>query len=214
MSLPFFRKENYMSKELNLNPDKDEKKKLRKLYVILITFALAFFISGMFYGRAYAATTTEQDEAISIYKSSGIVSFGYTTMYTRTDGSFILYNTKNPMTRNSDGTLLRNGEYEMYRYNTTDKIWTFILGGNLVGQTENITISAVFYTSYNLLNYDGTIFFSIPKLLVLPPRLQQNQLQQVLQQVVGLLPILMVCLVGFLGLRKGLAVLQQKLHQA
>ncbi len=43
---------------------------------------------------------------------------------------------------------------------------------------------------------------------------EQNQLSQVLTQVVTMIPIGLACWVGYKGLRKGLAMLAQKLHQA
>lgn len=72
------------------------------------------------------------------------------------------------------------------------------------------------YSSHDIFYSDGTLFF--PQLLPPSPILVKvvsvTEAEKVLDQVIAILPICLVCLVGYLALRKALAVLQSLLHQA
>lgn len=57
------------------------------------------------------------------------------------------------------------------------------------------------------------VFFLAPR-PTLAPIAEQMNLSQVTNQILLLIPIVIVAMVGFLALRKGLALLQQILHQA
>lgn len=95
---------------------------------------------------------------------------------------------------------------------------------------DEMTISSSFaegstaylvWSSVDFVSFDGTLHFSAsdpvfmkPPVVILPSTLEGVQMTGVLQQIVTILPIVLVCLVCWIGLRKGLAILVQLLRKA
>jgi hypothetical protein len=80
-------------------------------------------------------------------------------------------------------------------------------------------VDYMFYSNYDVyytdLQGNSSVFFSQPiKNPILVTATQGVQMGQTMNQVVGLIPLLMLLVVGFLALRKALAWLSQTLHQA
>lgn len=70
-------------------------------------------------------------------------------------------------------------------------------------------------TSHDIYLDDGTIFFQVPPdPPTLAPIAETAGMSGVLEQLMMILPIGLVCLVGWIALRKALAILPRILHQA
>ncbi len=62
--------------------------------------------------------------------------------------------------------------------------------------------------------FNGKVVFQPTPAVVLAPIAQEAPLEGIVQEIVGILPIVLIILVGLIGLRKGLALLSQTLHKA
>ena len=106
-----------------------------------------------------------------------------------------------------------------YSYNIeTDKDWTKELyDSGVVGVTSTLTIvtctSDIYYTDGNQKTDDKPFFQQTPQ-VVLAPQVEEIQLSQTLEEVLGILPMTLVVLVSLVGLRKGLKMLETFLHQS
>lgn len=106
-----------------------------------------------------------------------------------------------------------------YSYNIeTDKDWTKdIYDSGVVGVTSTLTIvtctSDIYYTDGNQKTDDKPFFQQTPQ-VVLAPQVEEIQLSQTLEEVLGILPMTLVVLVSLVGLRKGLKMLETFLHQS
>ena len=89
------------------------------------------------------------------------------------------------------------------------------------GQFESISQGSVcslnglsiMESSHNILYEDGTIFFQLPS-PILEPIVAEAGMEKVLETIMIILPTGLVCLVGWIALRKALSLLQGILHQA
>lgn len=61
---------------------------------------------------------------------------------------------------------------------------------------------------------DDKPFFQVTPQVVLAPQVEEIQLSQALEEVLGILPMTLVVLVSLVGLRKGLKMLETFLHQS
>lgn len=78
-------------------------------------------------------------------------------------------------------------------------------------------ISQIIYSNTDLCDVNGKLVFQkTPAVaqVVLAPIAQQAPLEGTVQEIVGILPIVLITLIGLIGLRKGLALLSQTLHKA
>lgn len=67
----------------------------------------------------------------------------------------------------------------------------------------------------SLLNVEDGFFLTVPTASgTLAPIVQETSLEGVLQEIVEILPIVLVIIVGLIGLRKALAMLSKVLHQS
>lgn len=116
---------------------------------------------------------------------------------------------------NVQGDIVCNGTWRMFTWNGSS--WN---SGSQMQQIQGVAPKSMVTNVYGTASiYNdsalSTYFFSAPH----PPKplkeiLQGVQLGIVLKQIVGLLPLLISLIVGFLGLRKGLNLLSTVLHQA
>ena len=107
-----------------------------------------------------------------------------------------------------DNTIATVDVYECSSTSIDDKMGTYnILNESIFGNALYSTFNI--YTDENLSD-----FFLKPPLRTLTPVVQEESLQGILNQVLGILPIVMLILVGLIGLRKGLALLFRFLRQS
>ena len=79
------------------------------------------------------------------------------------------------------------------------------------------SVDQIVFSSCDILNSDGEVVFQKTPVGVqstLVPIVQQAPLEETTKEIVGILPIVLIILVGLIGLRKGLALLSQTLHKA
>lgn len=70
------------------------------------------------------------------------------------------------------------------------------------------------FSNFTLKDKQGNVVFQPTPAVVLAPIAQEAPLEGTVQEIVGILPIVLITLVGLIGLRKGLALLSQTLHKA
>ena len=110
---------------------------------------------------------------------------------------------------------------------TTLKLFKSSLGGSSweeyaeQGNYSILSSSVFITTSDDLLKYgsklngDDDFFFQPPTVeTTLAPIMEETPLEGVLQEIVGILPVVLVIIAGLIGLRKALAMLSRVLHQS
>lgn len=70
------------------------------------------------------------------------------------------------------------------------------------------------YSDNTYTQVSNSSFFQQPPVGVLAPIVEEAPLGETIKEIVGILPIVLIILVGLIGLRKGLALLSQTLHKA
>lgn len=99
-------------------------------------------------------------------------------------------------------------------YYLTDSVWekggTYNTDGVQIG-----LVSTIIYSTVDLVNRsDGSVFFQAPKGLVLQTALRPINLGGTLSEVILLLPLVLLAIVLYLGLRKALNFVYQVLWKA
>lgn len=88
------------------------------------------------------------------------------------------------------------------------------------GYIGGIELSNIVACTTDIYYYDGNQmtddkpFFQVTPQVVLAPQVEEIQLSQTLEEVLGILPTTLVVLVSLVGLRKGLKMLETFLHQS
>jgi hypothetical protein len=88
--------------------------------------------------------------------------------------------------------------------------WTTKKWGGLQPATAHHFI----YANYNIYNTDGTVFFQPAPQGIVARQVEKVEMSQVLQEIITLLPLILVVVVSLAGLRKGLKMLETFLHQS
>ncbi len=192
-----------------------------KFVVFIVVFGIGMFISGLFYGKAYAFTTDAQ--AMASFKervnnmSHEMGGSPYYVLGKSTDGYYYGYACKQKMYYDQPGEAMVTpviGDY-VYYYRALIGADSFSYVQGNKNSMPLRTGTTPILSNYNVYKSDGTtVFFSLPKAPILSQIPLQQFLPKVTVQILGILPILLAFLVGFLGLRKALATLSQILHQA
>lgn len=95
--------------------------------------------------------------------------------------------------------------------------WTKTSDSGYIGGIESLNIVActtdIYYTDGKQ-KTDDKPFFQVTPQVVLAPQVEEIQLSQTLEEVLGILPMTLVVLVSLVGLRKGLKMLVTFLHQS
>lgn len=80
-----------------------------------------------------------------------------------------------------------------------------------VAGNDNIEVISSNFTMY----YDnGEVFYQPPEGLILAPIVEETPLEEVMKEIVTVLPVVLVTIVGLISLRKGLRVLSTVLHRS
>lgn len=74
----------------------------------------------------------------------------------------------------------------------------------------------IIYSNFDIYNSDGTVFFQPAPLTqgIVAQQVEQIKMTQILQEIITLLPLILVVMVSLVGLRKGLKMLETFLHQS
>lgn len=159
-----------------------------KVKIILLTFIISLFS----FITVFAVTPTPPPEYIySVRTSEGIYIYTTQKAYINNTGTE-LFQPDGSMAcfYNSDGsTILLNSA-----------------GSSLTSKAGGLTFTQA---NYDILRADSSVFFSPPS-----PLATADLLSPTLSQVLGLVPLLIGLVVGFLALRKGLQMLSTILRQA
>ncbi len=208
--------------------------KKNRIYIMafLLTFVLSFAFMTI---KSYANTT---NATVQQYVNQTGRTYSLLHDYSTFSNLFILktlngdimvcYSTYKPTiqynnTYNYFEAHATSINYDLY-YKTTDLANPAVMDGGF--GFSNMTMfsrdtvefkSQILMSTYNITADDNTtVFFSVPivKVPILGQEVNQTALGGTLSQVTGLLPLLLLLVVGFLGLRKALAALFQILHKA
>ena len=85
-------------------------------------------------------------------------------------------------------------------------------GGMVLSTVTDSNYAVIVSSNKDILYQDGSLFFR--GLPILEPIAKEAGMEKVLEQLMTILPIGLVCLVGWIALRKALAILPRILHQA
>lgn len=102
------------------------------------------------------------------------------------------------------------------QYQLVDGEWVEYASSATVSSSHNISFvdpASIVSSDLNIYDASGNLFFGPPS-PILPGRLEGVKMTEVLMEIVRILPIVLVCLVGWIGLRKGLALLVRLLRKA
>ena len=103
-----------------------------------------------------------------------------------------------------------------YQYNSSDDVFSHYSDGASSGYRTFVDVT-VLASNYDVLDQNGKVVFQKTPVGVQPtlaPIVQQVPLEETIKEIVGILPIVLIILVGLIGLRKALALLSQTLHNA
>ena len=215
------------------------KKKLKFISIIALILAITISFSSSCFA---VETDNENSKTINIYYNdkSYIVDYSEAS----SSGSGILADTyNNYIVVNDSGMGIRlyltyndnykvgmiNNYYHLYRPDSSYKYISFkykssedkfVYGG--VGPcdgSEGTYSVQILSSNYDVLDKKGEVVFQktpVPaqNQAILVPIVQEAPLEETTKEIMGILPIVLITLVGLIGLRKGLALLLQTLHKA
>lgn len=92
----------------------------------------------------------------------------------------------------------------------------------LAGSSKNTTsiykpLSEITFSNVNIVNEDGSVVFQAPPQVgeaVIAKQIQPKEMNKTLQEIVGILPIVMIVVVSYLALRKALKMLSTSLRNS
>lgn len=188
-----------------------------KLKIISI-FSIVFAIIIAFTSSVNAFSFSCNDEVIDVGDISEIVG----------EDNFVIINFSSSNTLNlyvcPDGFVFKDVDLmKLYTlgkgksYKLEDGVFTY--SGTLMADmgVSSSGISQIIYSNTDLCDVNGEVVFQkAPAVaqVVLAPIAQEAPLEGIVQEIVGILPIVLIILVGLIGLRKALALLSQTLHKA
>lgn len=154
-------------------------------------------------------------------------------IYISSDVSFGFYSTEIENTEDSNAVVKFSSMPNNFVFGWSDDIPTYDSTTNTYTvpklnlgiptgiDEENLTytkscIDTAKYTIYynDLTCLSGIELFSQPPLTVLPQIVEETPLEEVMREVIAVLPIVLVTIVGLISLRKGLRVLSTVLHRS
>lgn len=198
-----------------------------KLAIAIVAFALSMFFMGFFLSHnAYASTLTSlgmSEENIDVEMNKILDAYPTYTYYILfrlgfPDNTYFhcLQISETPITVKSeesnnrlrlDGNTLTFIDYQQTKFirdSGNDS-------NDHVVSNDQARWDALLRSSHTINYLDGTVFFSQLKLEKV---VQPQHLSPVLSQMMVMIPVGLTLIIGFLGLRKGLALLRGILHQA
>lgn len=96
------------------------------------------------------------------------------------------------------------------KYGSAKEVWLGFKKDDFVSVYKTTDV----YTDKTYTELSNSSFFQQPPVGVLAPIVEEVPLEETIKEIVGILPIVLITLVGLIGLRKGLALLSQTLHKA
>ena len=210
-----------------------ERNNYNKFLIALAVLLVSVFLSGFFTGKALAAEVTTYGN-ISDYTDSTYVNGIYTVddtsdptysyhyiqvynnqvVYQESDSKYYVPSPTKTYFKVYKATINKTTHVittPWAKVSDTNTTYDVVITGTFVASNRNI-YKATYDSGTSTWTVSSTVFFS--NLTGLAKLVQPLQLSQVLLQVQLLLPILILVVVGFLGLRKALAILRQILQQA
>lgn len=190
-------------------------------YVLPWIIALCLFLGSSFFRLDVAAATTDI-ESFDVYDVASAVSesypeglFDYNLVFVRPSGEICLFSSTVPLLVSlDDSTIICSSHLESfywYSYVGNGK-WVRNGSGSKPAVNPLSSFKSLVSSSYDVYDGDGILFFQGPPLL--PPVLRPLNLMAVMEEILMVLPLLILSLTFLIGLRKGLRFISSLLHQA
>ena len=196
-----------------------------KIFIFFICFlcAFTFFICPVFATDTSVLpekmVETMDEDMISDFRNSNY----YALFYSNSSREYyLIFDTKGVLVYKEDGwftfsCISGNGNYLIFSEDYSG-IFTHISSGGL-GTTDGLQISEDFYVlDANYVVKDrktGEVFTLPPQVTgTLAPIYQRITLEEVLQEILAILPITLMTIVGLIGLRKALSLLFKVLRRS
>lgn len=138
-------------------------------------------------------------------------TYGYTVcFYEGKDFGKFVYSGGVVSSYYENGNKIVNGSLKISDYNTSTKTWGPVKEwGDLTGGVNGFILS-----NENIYDGSGNIFFRLAPVGQLGEIVEKVETQGVIMEIVKILPLILVVVVSFLGLRKAWKLLSTLLHQA
>lgn len=187
---------------------------MKKILYGLIIGALALFLLG---SKSYATENTNELPEGLEYKQ---YSIHYKDL---NDGRIYIVTSNKPAKYYEDRQCVgfydsvQSYDYIVYRNQLgySDRFEHYSQGSESSSHW-GFRIDTLYASNYNIMysNRDEVFYQALPKETTLKPITEKLALGEVLTPILMILPICLVCLVGWIALRKALATLQTILHKA
>ena len=182
---------------------------------ILFIFFIVFFTNLFFVNKVFASSFSISDEKRNTIENvmkehpdcNSWISVDY-----RNKSSFFIFNVPEGTELYAKGNLINTCDsssilWYCYYYNSTDNTYTLFWSGNSCGHQElnleTFYSNRVVYADENKEN----VFFPVALVGQVARQLVGVRMSPALQEVVGVLPLIIALLVSLVGLRKGLKML-------
>lgn len=137
--------------------------------------------------------------------------YGYSLVYYEGSdfGKFIMNNGVLESYK-KDGTHIVDGSVKLCDYDSSSMKWKASKNwGDCTGG-----IVGFVYSNVDVFNPDGTVFFHTTPQGIVARQVEEVEMSQVQAEILGILPLILVLVVSFLGLRKALKMLETFLRQS
>lgn len=189
---------------------------------ILFIFFIVFFTNLFFVNKVFASSFSISDEKRNTIENvmkehpdcNSWISVDY-----QNKSSFFIFNVPEGTELYAKDNLINTCDssrifWYCYYYNSTDNTYTLFWSGNSCGHQElnleTFYSNRVVYADENKEN----VFFSPTLPGIVARQVEEVEMSQVLQEIITLLPQILVVMVSLVGLRKGLKMLETFLHQS
>lgn len=150
----------------------------------------------------------------------------YCLLFDDTNNVYALIYTESPMTITNNGTGLKfqtenGGRYNKLIYSSGSGVYrvdsTLDLSSNFSNTVKNISNYSFISANFDVINSStGEVLYSLPKgnPEILAPIMENAGTEKTLSEVVGILPIILVVIISFLGIRKALKFISTLLRRS
>lgn len=183
--------------------------------------AICLFLGSSFFRLDVAAATTDI-ESYDVYDVVAAVSesypgglFDYNLVFVRPSGEISLFSSTVPLLVSPEDSIIFCSSHleSLYWYSYVGN-GKWVRNGSGSRPTVNplSAFKSLMSSSYDVYDGDGILFFQGPPLL--PPVLRPLNLMAVMEEILMVLPLLILSLTCLIGLRKGLKHILTFLRQA
>lgn len=177
-------------------------------------------LTGLHFNEVSNNDTTLSD-FMSEYNLSDMIVFKYNTedyywfYFTPSNEYFVFDSYEDGFSTSNSGF-----PYANYFIDTNSNDRELKLRTSANSRISNSTVSVV-YSSYDVFDTNGNVVFQAPPQeqiqatsLVVAPQVEGVQMNKVLQEILGILPVILLVIVGLLAIRKGIQMIMAFLRKS